>query len=180
MIQPIKLSSDVSFKGKEDINNGAKSKLNTAKEFVGAARDCTVDALKQINNVTGTTNGLAKGVVEGAAITTVVGVMGKNIKNAKGQIAGTLSGIGKDCLDGAIAAVKFVPSIITKAPLDNAKTIAGLPVKFYKSLKGNRLTALIATMAGVGVLAFRTVQGKMHANVNNANIDHNLNQGHLK
>lgn len=166
MIQPLKYGSNVSFRG---TTNEEKTSIKTR----------ALNVLKGVNNVTNTTGGAIRGAAEGIGAAAVIGLIGKNIKESKANIFGTLGGMAKDTGAAIWSAVKFVPALITKAPVENVKDIVTLPVKFYKNyLKGNKATGALATIAAAGVLAFRTVQGKMNANLKNADIDHATNTKH--
>lgn len=158
-----------------------------------------LNALKGVNNVTLTSGGVVRGVAEGALATAAVGVIGKNIKESKGQILGTTVGILKDAGNGLKKVLSFIPSLITKSPLENAKNLLTAPVKFYsnylnvagkmvketaegasEALKTHKATAAIATGVGLVVLGARTLQGKIKANKTNAELDHKVNHGHNK
>ena len=208
MIEPVKLSTNVQFKG--DLDNAVNQ--NTAQEIksdvkleqspekdVVELKDTTQDSektslkekfsnfkktttgiVKNFNTVTGTTNGVVRGITDFALVGGLVGLFGKNIKNAKGDILGTIKGVGADCLHGIGKAVKSLPKVWTQAPKDNIKGILSLPSKFYgQYLKGHKVTAAAATVLGIGALAFRTIQGKMAANMKNADVDHATKLGHV-
>ncbi len=196
MIQSVRLNSNIhfgsakrpemaepQFEEKEDIIEQTPEQpiKATPKDVLKAAKDVVVGSFKSFNNVADTTQGALKGIAQGALGAVVVGTLGKNIKNSKGRISSTLKGIGKDIGKATISVFKAIPSVFTKSPIANLKSISSLPKKFYTSyLKGNKLTGAIATTAGVGIFLFKTIQGKMHANLHNANIDHRINKGHVK
>lgn len=167
MIEPLKLNSNLTFRANEQ----AKETPKKNKVFNGV-----IDAIKGFNNVTNTTQGVVRGVVEGSIATAAVGIIGKNVKKSGGKIAGTLGGSLKDTFKLLGKAVKSIPSLLTKAPLENIQKLSSLPKDFYKKyLKGNKIAGFVATIAGVGILALRTIQGKFKANSKNADIDHNVN-----
>lgn len=209
MIQPLKYNSNIKFNGNESLKNSELFKdfqkpatvlnsqatqqndvanLNTAKEesikqenIFSKTKKGIINTLKNFNTTTNTTLGFIKGLIFGSITTSVVGVMGKNIKDSKGQIWGTTIGILKDAGKGIIKTVESAPSLITKAPIENIKTLSKLPKKFYKEyLKGNKTTAAIATTLGLGILAYNTLKGKIVANKKNADVDHYTNTGHIK
>lgn len=209
MIQPLKYSSNIKFGNYETFDNSKLFKdfqqkpvttlkkqeiqndvtnLNTTTEkpqkeesVFSKAKRGLINTLKNYNTTTNTALGVAKGVVFGSITAGAIGVLGKNIKDSKGQILGTLTGIIKDTKNGIAKAILASPSLITKAPIDNVKTLAKVPKKFYKEyLKGNKATAAIATLAGLSVLAFNTLKGKIIANKKNADVDHYTNTGHIK
>lgn len=214
MIKPIKFPFEPAFRAnlgeqQKTINNNQQQTQTESQNTINtqnSAPECatkpltkfqllkhkTLDFLKGFNNVTNTTQGAVKGVVEGAVATTVVGVIGKNIKESEGQISGTLLGIGKDITKGLKHAVGFIPSLLTKSPVENLKNVVTLPKKFYgkgylnvlnkagEGATSHKGTAAIATLVGVGVLALRTIQGKISANEKNADLDHKTNHGHVK
>ena len=155
-----------------------------------------VEFFKDINNITNVTSGVARGVAEGIGVTAIVGVVGKAISEAKDEkglkvIAHIVGQTVKDFAKGAWETIKFIPSVITKSPLENIKTISSLPKKFFAKeyavneqalkgyLSGHGKVAAIATAVGLGVLAFRTIQGKINANEKNADLDHKTNLGHV-
>ncbi len=150
-------------------------------EKVKKARTGFLDFLKGINKFSHTTTGAITGAAGGVVAASVVGLLGKNIKQAKGQIFATAEGIIKDSAKAVWNVVKFVPSLLTKAPVENVKNVVTLPIKFYKNyLKGNKLTGALATLAGLGVLAFGVVRGMFKANIENSDIDHATSSGHAK
>lgn len=172
------LNSNLSFKGSPQETPEKKANI---KDALIAARDVAKDAVKGYNNITGTAQGVGRGLVEGTVAAGVIGLFGKNIKNSQNSFFGTFKGIGSDTIKGIGKALNFIPSLITKSPLENAKNLIGTPKKFFgEYLKGNKLTATLAGVGAVGLLAFRTIQGKMHANLRNANVDHKTNTGHVK
>ena len=146
--------------------------------------------LKGFNNVKNTGSGFVRGAVEGIAASVVIGTVGKNIIESKNDIFKTLKGVVIDVGNAALGVIKFIPSIITKAPIENLKNIIDLPAKFVKYMlgnpqegvkaaKSNKFLVAIAAISALAILAYRTVQGKIAANKENANIDHALNEGHL-
>ena len=164
MIQTLKYGTNIAFKGNGDVS-AEKNKPTLKKRFV--------DVIKGVNDVTSTTKGATRGIAEGVAVTALVGLVGKNIKEAKANIFKSTTGVLKDTAKAAWNVVKFVPALITKSPAENIKNVAALPNKFYKNyLKNTKTTALIATLAGLGIVAFRTIQGKIKANIKNADVDH--------
>ena len=210
MIQPLKCNSgNIKFCANEQINKKEvfkdfnQNSLNAAKieetpkdslqvnvaiqetpkeeSVFSKIKHGMINVTKGFNTTTNTSAGFIKGLALGAAATGVVGVLGKNAKESKGQIVGTAVGVLKDIKNGAIKTIKATPSLITKAPIENAKTLLTLPKKFYKEyLKGNAKTAAIATAIGAGVLAYNTLKGKIIANKKNADVDHYTNTGHIK
>ncbi len=165
MIQPLKYNNNISFKANEQKNTNTEDKPSLKKRFV--------NVIKGVNDITSTTKGVTRGITEGIAATAIIGLVGKNIKETNANIFKTALGIIKDTAKATWSTAKFIPQILTKAPVENLKDISALPVKFYKDyLKNNKTTASIATFAGLGVLALRTIQGKIKANLKNANVDH--------
>lgn len=192
MIQAVRFNQNISFKGSEVQKPQAqeenqevqsaddKAFAAKAKETFGSLRDSAVDTIKDINEVTCTSAGLAKGIVGGSIGAVGVGVLGKNIKLSKGDIAGTVQGSIKDLTVGAAKALKFIPQILTKSPVKNIQSVAGMPKKFFGTyLKGHKVTASLALAAGLSIAAFKTIQGKLNGNLKNANVDHRLNRGHI-
>lgn len=140
-----------------------------------------LNLFKGFNNVSDTTKGAVKGVAFGSIAAAGVGVVGKSIKDAEGKIAGTLANIGKDAFAGIKGVVTFIPKLITKAPIDNAKDLITLVPRFFtRYLKGHKGIAALSALTAAGVIAFNVVQGKIKANKKNADLDHKLNHGHVK
>lgn len=151
----------------------------TAKQIFMGVKLTAINALKTFNTATGVSGGIIGGVVKGTATAALVGFIGKNVKS--NSITGSLKGMGSDIFKAAKGAAKFVPSLITKAPIENAKNIAKILPNFYTQyLKGHKGTAAIATAAGLGVFAYNALKGKVKANMNNANVDHATNVGHIR
>ena len=203
MIKPIQFSSNSPFSAfdtnKTNIKAPEPTVLNkTAEDTVQVANAQTEAAPKEkltyetakkkvfnvvkgFNTATGTTVGAIKGGIFGGLTLGAVGIIGKNIKEAKSNIWQSFGGIVKDTGKVLAKAFGFIPSIITKSPLQNVKSLTSLPSKFYgKYLKGHKATAAIATVAGLAVLGFNVVKGKVKANRKNADVDHSINQGHIK
>lgn len=203
MIQPLQ-SHSISLKGAElspalkarieaqnnqqkavAVDEQPKKKFSVSEAYQNVKKGI-VGFFKGVNNVTNVASGVTRGIAEGAAATAVVGVAGKAIKGAKdSQGLKVISDIAvstvKDFAIGAWETIKFIPSILTKSPIDNIKTVSSLPKKFYGTyLKNNKTVAIVATAVGLGVLAFRTIQGKVNANEKNADLEHKTNLGHVK
>lgn len=161
-----------------------KEKFSITKTYNKAKKGVT-DVFKGFNNVTNVSAGAIRGAAEGVVATAAVGVIAKACKEQDFHIFKTAKQILKDCGSGIWSALKFVPSLITKSPLENIKSITTLPLKFYGTkkidgyLKGHSGIAAIATAVGAAVLALRIIQGKITANQKNADIDHKTNQGHV-
>ncbi len=168
MIEPI--SQNVCFKGD---TAETKSDRKLIKNFT--------DVLKSYNNVTNTAAGIARGTVEGTIGVALTGVIAKNIKQSKGSIWGTIKGIGKDTIKAGTKAIMSLPSLFTKTPIQNGKKALETYKNFFKKyMKGNKVPAAIALGVGAAIFAVRTIQGKIHANQKNADIDHKTNMGHIK
>lgn len=195
MIQPVRLNSHIQFKGTQAqeadkpqveqeniaVQTPEQTVKATPKDAFEATKDLAIGSLKNFNNVANTSQGALRGIAEGAVGAVVIGVLGKNIKNSEGKIASTLTGITKDTGKGVAKAVKSIPSLLTKSPVQNLKSAVSLPKKFLTSyLKGNKITAAAAGAIGLSIAALRTIQGKMNANLHNADIDHKTNRGHIK
>ena len=178
MISPLKsYSLNTSFKSlKQTTNNNNESLQNSSKKGI---KEGVIGLLKNINNVKNTTDGFLKGTLEGGATVGIIGLVGKSIKDADGKIVGSMGNIIKTSAKTAWSAIKFIPAIIKdKTPLETVQTVLKQPKNFYQNfMKDNKLSATIATLAGAGVLEFRTIQGKMHANKSNAEIDHYTTSG---
>ena len=154
MIQPLQ-SNSISFKGVE-ASPALKARLNSQAsqqqsevavkqepkkkfsitETYHNAKKGAVNLFKGVNNVTNVTGGVVRGAAEGAVATALVGVVGKAVSEARNEsglkVIGHIVGQSlKDVGKGAWNAIKFTPSIITKSPLENIKTILSLPKKFF-------------------------------------------------
>ncbi len=163
MIQPVNIN----------VNYGSKAKKGIAGKGV--------DAVKHITTASGIAAGAAKGAAKGVVVTAGVGIIAKNAVGSKGTITGTVAGSIQDAFKAAKTAVKSVPDLISKAPAENLKNALSLPKKFYKDyMKGNKAAAVVATFAGLGVLAANVIKGKINANYKNADLDHKTNSGHQK
>lgn len=192
MIKPIQFTSNSPFTAfdtaKTEVKSSAQTVLNKTEEKMQKTKDACAGAKKKVfnvmkgfNNVTGTTAGVIKGATFGGLALGAVGIVGKNIKAADNNIWKSASGIIKDAGKVIGRAFAFIPSIITKAPLENIKNVASVPKRFYGTyLKGHKGTAAIATVVGLGVLGFNVIKEKVKANRKNANIDHSVNMGHIK
>lgn len=193
MIQAVRFNQNVSFKGSEVQKPQAQEETQEAqiadekafaakaKETFISLRDSAVGTVKDINDVTCTSAGIAKGVAGGTVGAVAVGVLGKNIKLSNGDITGTIKGVAKDVTTSAAKAFKFVPQLLTKSPVKNIEIAAGMPKKFFGTyLKGHKVTAALALAVGFGIAAFKTIQGKLNGNLKNANVDHRLNRGHIE
>ncbi|MBR3605873.1 MAG: hypothetical protein IKL52_07580 [Candidatus Gastranaerophilales bacterium] len=198
MIQPLKLNSNINFK-----SNGQLSAANAAvvdkrqeaqaqpqqekKSIVDtylSAKKTVTGFFKGVNNVLGVSTGAAQGVVEGAVAAGVVGIIGKNIKNGEGKILETSVGILKDAWSAIKVVPKTIKNIWLNSPKDNLaklfkETIPNAVKKIGPGLKKHKASAIIAAGVGVAVFAMRTVQGKVSANIKNANLEHATNQGHV-
>ena len=199
-----KTTNNIPQETKDDVqlaqeNNQEQVQKATVSEKFNNAKIGVLNGVKKVNTFAKTSNGIIHGVVSGVAATAVVGVIGKNVRESHGHISGTIGGIIKDCARVIKKAALFVPSLITKSPLENVKNLAKTPVKFYtdylnilgkktiinveniaQKAKTHKSIAAIATVAGLGALAFKTIQGKVKANLSNADLDHKVNQGHVK
>ena len=161
------------------ITEDKEGKVSVSETYNKAKKGVT-NFVKKINNVTNVTQGVTRGVIDGVIATTAVGVLGKACKENNFNVIGILKDTIKDVAQNAWSAIKFIPSIVTKSPLENATTILSLPKKFYSSyLKDHKAIAVLASVVGACVLAGRIIQGKVSANEKNADLDHKTNQGHV-
>lgn len=161
------------------VSEQPKKKFSISETYQKGKKN-VINFFKGVNNVTNVASGVARGAVEGIATTAVVGTIAKACKEQEFHIFRTTGQIVKDGFDALIGAIKFVPDVLTKSPIDNIKTISSLPGKFYKEyLKGHAGIAAAATVIGLAVLAFRAIQGKINANEKNADLDHKTNLGHV-
>lgn len=200
MIQPLKQNSNINFKSNSQLSAANAAIINkTAEKQVTAqpqvekksvvqaydsAKKTVTDVFKKVNTVVGVGTGATRGVVEGVLAASVVGVVGKNIKNAKGQIGGTLKGIAKDTWSAVKVVPKAIKNVWKNSPKDNLaklfkETIPTGTKKIGAGLKNHKKTAAIATSVGLLVFATRTILGKVKANYKNSSLDHATNQGHV-
>ncbi len=196
MIKPIKNS--ISFGNFKEFQNSLKQGGNYAPKMNGKVNEAAVqtaqttpkkltfkqrvlNVFKGFNRVTGVASGAARGVADGVILAGSVGFIGRNIKRANGNIGKTITGMFNDAgkIIKTVFSHKPITSLITKAPIENLKTLKSIPAKFYKScMKGNKLTSLAVVGTFLGAVAFRTIQGKLIANKKNADIDHYTNNKH--
>ena len=180
MIQPLKLNSNINFKA----NAQAPKEQKSFSQRCGEVKKTATGVIKKINSVVGVGTGAATGVVQGAATAGVIGILGKNIKNASGHIGGTLKGIICDFWNAVKVVPKTIKSVWLNSPKENLKnlfkeTIPTGARKLAGGLKKHGATAAIAACAGIAVFTIKTVQGKIDANSKNANLDHATKQGHI-
>lgn len=165
----------------QPVNANTVSQTNNAVQQPAkrTLKDGIADIAKGFNNLSYPVQGAIKGTTQGIAAAALVGLVGKNITKSQGKIAGTIGGVLKDAGSVVLNTVKKVPDLITKAPLENAKSLCGLPKKFYtKYLAGNKLTAAIATGVGLLFLAGNIIHSRIKANQANADIDHKFGIRH--
>ena len=200
MIQPLQLNSNINFKsnapmsaanaavveqvkGNELAAQPQEDKVSISQRFNSAKKTVT-NVLKKVNTTLNVGAGAVNGAVEGAVVAGVIGVVGKNIKNAQGQIGGTIKGIAKDAWSAVKVVPKAVKNVWVNSPKENIKnlfkeTIPAGAKKVTAGLKKHNATAAIAVCTGLAVFALRTIQGKINANTRNANLDHATKQGHV-
>ena len=157
------INSNVSFKGNEKPKNPLVN---------GVA-----NVVKTYNNLSYPVRGAINGTAQGIGVTALVGLIGKNVH--KKEVGEALGGIVKDCGKFIGNAIKSIPAVLTKAPLENVKNLAGLPGKFYGTyLKENKGVAALATVAGLATLAVNIIKARLDANKANADIDHKTGNCH--
>ena len=186
MIQPVKFNSNVSFQADNNLYKDFKDASAPQEESKGGVKEAAhkvragfLNTVKGVNKAAGVGTGAVRGIVDGTALAVLVGVIGKNVKEADGQIAGAVSGTIKDLAKGAVKAVKAVPSLFTKSVLQNVASAAKAAKDSVKDFaKNNKAAAAAAVVTGTALAVLRTFQGKWSANTKNANIDHALNEGH--
>ena len=192
MIQPLSFSSNLDkenklfsqFNRQATVVNPAKRdvvEVAAKKEPVlKRAKKGFINTLKGFNSTTSMVGGAAKGVTFGALTTAGVGIIAKNIKESNSNIWGSLKGIAKDTFKCAKKLVCALPAVVTKAPIENAKSLVKLPGKFFNEyMKNNKALAVGALAAGGLVLALNLISAKINANRKNADVDHKFNSGHV-
>jgi len=131
------------------------------------------------NNVTGTCGGFIKGLAKGTLAAGIIGVAGKSIQEANGDIGKSLVNSFKESGSAIINGIKAIPALLIKSPQQNLQAVAKAPVKFYKKyLSKNPITFALSAGSLIGITAFGTIRGKMKANKKNADIDHKWNLNH--
>ncbi len=197
MIQPLQLNSNINFKSNPPLSAANAAIVNDAQQkqaqpqkekksitdMYMSAKKSVTNVIKGVNSTVGITAGATQGLAEGALAAGVIGLLGKNFKNGEGKIIETTAGIAKDIW----SAIKVVPNAIkniwSNSPKDNltklfTEAIPNGARTLWGGLNKHKATALIATGVGVAIFALRTIQGKVKANVKNADLDHATNQGH--
>lgn len=198
MIQPLKQNSNINFKSNTQLSAANTALISNAQQkqaqqpqaekksltqTYDSAKRTVTNVFQSINTVIGLGTGATQGIVGGAITAGVVGVVGKNIKNAKGHIGETLKGIAKDAWSAVKVVPKAIKNIWNNSPKENLsklfkETIPAGAKKIGSGLKNHKTTALLAAGAGILVFAFKTIQGKVKANYKNANLEHATNQNH--
>ncbi len=165
-----------------DVQN--EPEIKNTKSFFLKAKKSVTNVIKGANNVTSISKGAIQGTLEGAVLASIIAVVSKNYIKGNGKILETLKAFGEDIK----TMFKAIPGAIKKAyvnsPKDNLsdifKSAKSAPRKIYNAAKAHKKIAAVASGVMALMIAFRTIQGKMHANKRNAEIDHNTNQGHVK
>lgn len=175
MIQPIMLNKNVSF-GNSNAQQAPKEGF-----FTKAKKGC-LNVAKTFNNVTNISAGAARGVAEGAALAGAIALVGKNCAKNEGITFKSVKGILGDIVTAGKTVIKHIPDAIVKSPLENVKTLFtsawnGAKV-VAKGVKNHKTTTAIAAIAGFATVAARVIQGRVRANLANAQIDHATNNGH--
>lgn len=190
MIKPLNSFSNTSFTGnnmddylkqtREGVNPTYRAYAATDSQPRKTIKENFADIAKGYNKTKGYIAGTAKGIASGVLFGGITGIAAKNIKqdaNIFKAFKGTMRDIGK-CV---IKTVKFAPSIITKSPLENVKTIfKRAPKKYFGEYltKSNKAAAVISIGVGMTVLAVNIIKAKIRANRQNADVDHSLNIKH--
>ena len=94
----------------------------------------------------------------------------------------TLGGTITDVAKSVWGAVKYIPKMFNQNLKSTFKEMGQLPAKFIKYMNettGAKKLTVLSSLAGIGFIAYRAVEGRIHANKKNANIDHALNEGHV-
>ena len=169
-----------------------KEKKTLGQRF-NSAKLGFMNIVKDFNNVKNVGSGFLTGAAEGVTAGALVATVGKNLAKAKALVPKdtlpenypyikttfkTIGGTISDILSTVFKVIKHLPDIYTKAPRENLKTALSLPGKFINYIGDKKLIAISALIA-LGFIAFRTIQGKIHANRENASLDHSLNEGHV-
>ena len=160
-------------------NNEKPNKSFT--ESVHSAKRGITNIIKGFNNVTNTSSGIIRGVVDGICTAALVGTFAKNLKEHDSKFFQTIGGTIKDIVKETWKIVKLVPSfIIDVVKSDSLKTLLKEPSRLWNdNIKGNPKAGAAVILSGIAVFLLRTFQGKVNANRKNANLDHSLNEGHV-
>ena len=148
---------------------------NVKKGFLGFIKD--------VNKATDITTGVVKGLAEGTALAGAISIVGKNCEKGKGITLKTVGGILGDL--GKV--IKVIPSALKNIFWSNSVK-ENLSIAFKKAknavpalidgAKKHKATAALAATALVAMVAVRAIQGKINANMENANLDHATNNTH--
>ena len=171
-------------------NSGASDVVEkkSIKETFAAGRKGVLNIFKGFTKLSNTTKGFLTGIVNGTVAAGIVGFVGKNFQQGELKIDKVLVGMFSDVVQaGKNVITKAIPAIWNKSPKDNLKAIKDAPAAFYKYCasgakegKNNKTVAVVATLAGIGVLAFNTIRGHLKGNHGAAEIDHYTNSGHTQ
>ncbi len=147
-----------------------------------------INFFKTILKAKETIKGTAKGVKNGLIAMAAVGFVGKNLQEGKGEILPTIVATGKNI--GKIVSTtvtKVIPAVFKSNPKELLSSVKKLPKGFYKycssgieqGAKGSKTVGIVATLAGVGILAYNTIKGMAKGNMKKANVDHYTDNGHI-
>jgi len=199
MIEPIKQS--LSFKGRipsiyQNVAKNSSAKTTSSATSVSATtpqiqtetvnqpkslKTRLMNMAKGYNDITNTSGGALRGIVEGLGTAALVGVFAKNLKEHNSTFFPTIGGTIKDIAKEAWELIKLVPKFAKEViQTESVQTILQEPSKLWaKHIKGNNKAALAVILSGTLVFLYRTFEGKIRANIQNAKLDHALKEGHL-
>ena len=173
------IQDTIQIEENKDLNPQIEEKKNIGEKY-NSAKYGLMNFFKGFNKIKDTTTGFTRGLVEGTIAASLVGVLGKNLKEHDGKFFASIAGSLKDIASEACKIIKNIPSVITKRPpLNTVTTIIKEPFKQAKKLKGNPWAIVAALSVGLGFVAYRTIEGRIIANQKNANLDHALEEGHI-
>ena len=130
-----------------------------------------------------------KGIRDGVVTAAVVAFVGRNVQKGEGQIAETLKSMGGNLIEmGTTFVTEGIPKIWKNSPEAWFKSLTNVPTSFYKycasgveqGAKGSKTVGAFATLAGIGVLGFNIIKGRLKGNKGMADLDHYTNNGHNK
>ena len=155
----------------------------------GEKKHIILNTLKGLTKFSHTAKGTLKGIRDGVITAAVVAFVGRNAQKGNGQIIDTFKSMGGNLIEmGTTFVTEGIPKIWKNSPEEWFKSLTNVPTSFYKYCasgvkqgeKGSKTVGAIATLAGIGVLGFNIIKGRLKGNKGMADLDHYTNNGHNK
>ena len=155
----------------------------------GEKKHIILNTLKGLTKFSHTAQGTLKGIKDGVITAAVVAFVGRNMQKGNGQVIDIAKSMGGNLVEmGVCFITKGIPKLWKNSPEAWFKSLINVPGSFYKycssgiekGAKGSKLVGTIATLAGLGVLGFNIIKGKIKGNKGMADLDHYTNNGHNK